>query len=115
LQLLEISQLVQPQDAEPPQVGVERIAFIDQQFAADNLVARSRVAGKIDPADEELVALVEPKREVDLVSSRNRLRLWLHQEVDVTEPAVEFAQLLESLLKFFGRKRVALLHPEHLR
>ena len=44
LQRLEISQLVQAQDAQPPQVRVKRVAFVNQQFAADHLVAGGGVA-----------------------------------------------------------------------
>ena len=47
---------------------VEHVAFVEQHFAADDLVARGGVAGEIDAADEELLAFVGGQREIDLVA-----------------------------------------------
>ncbi len=48
-------------------LGVEHVAFIEQDLAADHLVARGGVAGEIDAAHEELLAFVGGDREIDLV------------------------------------------------
>ena len=63
---LEITQLIQPQDAQLPQAVVEDLAFVDQQLAADHLIARGGVAGEIDAPHEELLAFVDRQRQVDL-------------------------------------------------
>ena len=68
LQHFEIAELVQAQDAEVPQLGIEHVAFVEQDFAADDLVARGGVAGEIDAADEELLAFVGGQGEIDLVA-----------------------------------------------
>ena len=67
----EIIQLVQAQKAEFPQIVAEHVAFIEQQFAADDFVARAGVAGEIDAPDEKLLLLVEGEREIDGLRCRH--------------------------------------------
>ena len=67
LQHFEVAELVEAQDAVVPQLGIEHVAFIEQDFAADDFVARGGVAREIDAADEELLAFVGGEGEIDLV------------------------------------------------
>jgi len=57
--------LVEAEEAEFPQVVAEHVAFAQKQLAANHLIASSRVAAELDPADEELFLLVEGKDQVD--------------------------------------------------
>ncbi len=91
LEDFEIAELVEAQDAQLPQVGIENIAFVDQQLAADHLVASGGVAGEIDAPDEELMALVEGQRQIDFVGIGDRLKGRLGHEIDIAELPVELA------------------------
>src|SRR4029077_15270111 len=46
-ELGEVIQLIQAQDAQLPRTLVEQLSFVDQQLAANNLVARGGVAGEV--------------------------------------------------------------------
>ena len=79
LQHFEVAELVEAQDAEIPELGVEHVAFVEQDLAADDLVARGGVAGEIDAADEELLAFVGGQGEIDLVACSGRCRSWARE------------------------------------
>jgi hypothetical protein len=67
LQHFEIAELVEAQNAVVPHLAVEQSPFVDQDLAADDLVARGGVPGEVDAADEELLAFVGGERQVDLI------------------------------------------------
>ncbi len=112
LQRLEVAELVQAQDAEVPQPGVEQVAFVDQQLAANHFIASGRVAGEIDAADEELLALVDGQIEVHFVRAAHWLRIGLHDEIDVPEFAVQLAHILYAFAQLGGGERIARRHLE---
>ena len=62
--LLEVAELIQPADAVFQRLGVEHAAFDQPHLAADDVVARRRVAREDDPVDEELLPLGETHRHV---------------------------------------------------
>jgi hypothetical protein len=68
LQHFEIAELVEPQNAVGPTARIEDVAFVQQDLAADDFVARGGVAREIDAPDEELLAFVGRQRQVDLVA-----------------------------------------------
>ena len=63
--LVEIIQLIQAQDADFPGALVEQLAFVDQQLAADDFVARGGVAAEIDAPDVILLLFVELHGHID--------------------------------------------------
>src|SRR5258707_9352483 len=65
LQGLEVAELVEAENADVPKARVEHVAFVDEQLAADHLVAGGVVAAEVDAPHEELLALVDGKRHVD--------------------------------------------------
>jgi len=65
LELVEIAELVQAQQAELPETRVVDLAFLESDFAADDLVARSGVALELDAAHVELFAFVHVDGEID--------------------------------------------------
>ena len=62
---IEIVQLVETKNAEFPGAIIKDIAFAEQQFAANDLIPGSCIAGEIDAANKVLFLLVEVEREVD--------------------------------------------------
>jgi hypothetical protein len=50
---------------------IEDVAFIEQEFAADHLVARGGVAHEIDAANEELPAFVGGDGDIHLIGVGN--------------------------------------------
>ncbi len=56
---LEIVELVEAEDADFPGALVEKLAFIEKQFAADDFVASGGVAAEVDAADVILLFFVE--------------------------------------------------------
>ena len=97
LQRLEVLELVEAQQAVLPELGVVDRAFVEHQFAADDLVARDGVALELDARDEELLALVD----VD-VQGHGLLLVVVAElgdgaEVDVAQAAVGLLQVVEAL------------------
>src|SRR5207237_10489030 len=88
-QNFEISELIQAQDAVIPQLGVEHVALIEKNFAADYLIARGGVAREIDAADEELLAFIGGQGEIDLVATGLEFKIGLGDEIDITEIAIQ--------------------------
>jgi hypothetical protein len=64
-ELLEVAELIEPADAVLQRLGVEHAALDQPHLAADDVVARGRVAGEGDAVDEVLLALLQPHRHVD--------------------------------------------------
>ena len=94
LQHFEVAELVQTEQRDLPQPRIEQVAFVNQHFAPDHLVARGGVARKIEPANKELLALVHVQRKVDLARfARIRIEVRLRHHVQEAELAVQLAQL----------------------
>ena len=74
---VEIIQLVEAKNAQFPGALIEDLAFVEQQFAADDFVAGGGVAAEIDAADKVLLLFVEIERQIDdfgvVVDIRNRV------------------------------------------
>ena len=62
---IEVVELIEAKDADFPGALVEELAFVEQQFAADDFVARGGVAAEVDAAD--VVLLFFEKRSVRLM------------------------------------------------
>ena len=112
LQRLEILQLVQPQQAEFPQVAVVDLAFFQRQFAADDFVARRGVALELDAADVELLAFVEIDPQADGLLLVVGFGIGDGREVDVAQRGVGFAQVLQAFADGFGVEDVAIFDLE---
>src|SRR5882762_2295107 len=97
LDLLEVIELVEAQEAEFPQVVAEHVAFAQQQLAANHFIASSRVAAEFNPADEELLLLVEGKRQVDRLRIVMDIRVRHGGKVDETVVAVQLGVVLNRL------------------
>src|SRR5206468_11804757 len=65
LERLEVAELIEPLYAELERFGVEDAALEETDLAADDVVARRRVAGERDAVDEELLPFLHPHRHVD--------------------------------------------------
>src|SRR5207249_11272027 len=61
--LVEIVELIEPQDAQLPVALVEELALIDEQLAPDDLVARRGVSAEVDPPNGVLLLLVKSHRD----------------------------------------------------
>jgi len=93
-------------------VVVKDVAFIQQDLAADDLVARGDVAREIDAAHEELFAFVGGQREVDLIGIGNHIEGRLRNEIDIAELAVELAHVLQTLAQLAGGEDISRRHAE---
>ena len=94
-----------------PKARVEHVAFVQQDLAADHLVARGGVAGEIDAAHEELLAFIGRQGEVDLVAA-GEIEGRLRHEIDESEFAVELAHLLQALAQLGCGEDIAFRHAE---
>ena len=93
---LEKVQLVQAQDAELPQAGVEHHAFIQQQLPADDLVASFSIAEELDAVHEKLLVGLEVKGDIDDAGLVVNIGLGDDGGVDEAELAIEFAVVLQG-------------------
>src|SRR5437764_14150957 len=73
--LIEITELVQALNAKFPSLFVIKLAFFEDQFAADDFVTSGCVALKLDAANRELLAFVDfdlPRNEFFLLIKSGR-------------------------------------------
>ena len=112
LELVEVAELVQAQQAQLPVTGVVDLAFFEGNFAADDFVAGGGVALELDAADVELLAFVDVDFQIDGLLLVVELGIGDGSEVNVAGFAVGFAQVLEALGDFFPAENVAVLHRE---
>src|SRR5579864_389573 len=96
-QRVEIVQLVQAKHADVPQAAVKNLAFLYQQFTADNAVTRCSVSLELDPADKIRLALfhfnIQGNHLFLIVNFSRRNR----RKVNVAKLAVRLAQVIQSL------------------
>src|SRR5580765_157887 len=122
LERLEITELVQPLDAELQRLGVEHAVFEQADLAPDHVVVRRDVADERDAVDEELLPFLHLHRHVDdwralflraavVIGLRRlegvgrlrlvrvgivaRLEIRVAGEFPVADAAVDFARFLE--------------------
>ncbi len=112
LELVEIAELVQAQQAEFPVARVVDLAFFQRNFAADDFVAGGGVALELDAAHVELLAFVHVDCQIDDLLLVVELGVGDGSEVDVAGFAVGFAQVLQTLGDFFAAENFAVLHGE---
>src|SRR5208282_5112106 len=105
---LEVVELIDPQNAELPEAVVEEVALVEQQLAADHLVARGGVAHKFDAADAVGLPQIELQGQVHHLGSLVHVRLRHRSEIDVAEISEEVLILLEGLAHLLGREDVSL-------
>ena len=113
LHRLEIIQLIQAQKAQLPQVVAEHVAFVEQEFAADDFVARAGVAGEIDAPDEELFLLVEGECQIDGLGVVVHFRVRHGGKIDEAEISVQLGVVLDGLADFGHAEDLALLDGEN--
>ncbi len=101
-----------PQQAQLPQIAVVNLAFFQRQFAADNLVARRRIALEFDAPDEELLAFVEIDAQADDLLFVVGFGVRDRREIDVAESGIRLAQVVESFADGFRVEHVAILDLE---
>ena len=97
LQLVEVSQLIQAQQAQLPEARVVDVAFFQRDLAPDHLVARGGVALELDAAHIELLAFVDVDVEKDQLLIVVELGVGNRSEVDVAQFAIGLAQVLDAL------------------
>ncbi|MEZ5284458.1 MAG: hypothetical protein R2712_06550 [Vicinamibacterales bacterium] len=106
LDVLEVPELVQAPDAELEGLRVEGAPLVEAHLAADDVVARGRVAGEGDAVDQILVSLGQPHRHVDGRLGRARDgpfrgllegQVGIAGELEVAAGAVEIPGLDEPL------------------
>ncbi len=68
--------------------------------------------GKVDSANEELLAFIDIERQVDLVCARERLRLRLGHHIDEAELAIQLPKVLHAFAKLSSREDIAFRHLE---
>jgi hypothetical protein len=79
--LLEEAEALECLAALPELLGREELLLLETHLAPDDLVARLRVPGDLDPVDDDLAAAVDLERDVDLL----RLGVDLGLRLDVGE------------------------------
>ena len=72
-QLFEVSQLIQPEQAQFPEPRVVYLSFFQSYFAADHFVAGGRVALKFNAPYIELLAFVDVNVEEDYFFSSSNV------------------------------------------
>ena len=110
---IEIIELVEAQDTQFPGAFVEKLAFIDQQLAADDFVTGGGITAEVDAADVVLLLFVELQSQIDnflvVVDVHGRFG------GEVNEPvfAIGVLVILEGFAKFVGGEDVALFQREN--
>ena len=87
MHLLEIAEPVQAAFAALDQGVVVGVAFADVEFAANDVIARARVADDVDAFDIDLRAVVDGEGERDLVRRFVALAVRAHIREGVAERA----------------------------
>ncbi len=113
--LIEITQLIQAQEAVLPGVAVEAAAFGHHQFAANHLVAGGGVAGELDAMNVEGLALLHVHRQVHHMGLFVRFRIGVGDKVDVAELSVQFAQIFQAFAQFGDVQHLPRLHAEDVK
>src|ERR1700722_7748272 len=114
LQLVEVSQLIQAQQAQFPKPGVIDVALFERDLAADYLVTGRSVALEFDAANVELLAFVHVDVEEDEFLLVVKTRFGYRSEIDVTLLAIGLAQVFQSLRHFFFAEDLSIFDGEEI-
>ena len=109
---VEVSQLVQAQQAQLPESRVVDASFLQRDLAPDHLVAGRSVAHKLDAAYIELLAFVDVDVEIDQFLFVVKPGFRHRREVDVAQLAVGLAQALQTLAHFLFAENISVLDGE---
>src|SRR6267143_1233163 len=112
LNVMEVMELVETQDADFPGVLVEELALIEKKFAADDFVAGGGVADKIDATDVILLLFVKAQGDVNALRGVVDIKLGLGGEVDEAVLAIRFGVVLHGFADFCGGEDVAVFEGE---
>ena len=88
------------------------MAFFQNNFPADDLIARRRVAFKLNAPHGKLLAFVEIDFEIDHFLRLIHFGVGQGSEVDVAQFAVSFAQGFDALADLLAVEDVAILNRE---
>ena len=110
---VEIIELVQAQQAEFPQIIAEHVAFAEQQFAADDFVARAGVAAELDAPHKKLLLLVEGEGQIDRLGVVMHIGVRHRREVDEPVVSVELCVIFDRFADFRDAENFALLDREN--
>src|SRR5439155_21359805 len=105
--LVEVIELIEAQDAKFPETLVEELALVNHKLAANDFVARSGVAAKVDAANKILLLFVEAQGQVNDLGGIVDFSIGLGGEIDESIFAVDFAVSLEGFGAFFRVEDVA--------
>ena len=108
--LLEEAQLIQPLQAELPQALVVNLAFLQRDLAADDLVASGGIALELDSPHIKLLALVHVDIEEDQLLFFVEGGVGNRSEVDVSQLAIGFAQVLQTFGDLAAVEDIAVFH-----
>src|SRR6185437_16303055 len=109
LQRIEVVQVIEPHDAQVPQLAVVNLAFLQRQFAADHIVARNGVALELNPGNVELFAFIDIDVEADRLVGIIEVRDRSSHEIDVSEGPVCFLEILQPFAELRGVEIVSIL------
>jgi len=108
----EIVELIEAEDADFPSALVEKLALVEEQFAADDLVAGGGVAAEVDTANVVLLFFIEAHGDVNALGGIVDIETGFGGEVDETVLAVGFAIVFNRFADLRGREDVALVERE---
>ncbi len=112
LDRVEVPELIQPQQAQFPQPVVEHLAFIQQQFAADDLVSRRGVPRKFNAPHEKLFLLIQHQRQIHYFLVVIHIEGRLCGEIDVSVLAIQLAERIERFADLIRVEDITLLQRE---
>ena len=112
LQRIEIVELVQTQKTQLPEMAVVDRALFEQQFAANDEIARYCIALELDARDIEGLALIDIDVEGDGLFRFVDAGSGDADEVDVAELTVGFLQVLQAFAEDGGVEPIAVLDGE---
>ncbi len=92
---------------------MKHVAFIQQQLAADDFVARPGVSGEINAPHEELLLLVEGEGQIDGLRGVVHFRIRHGGKIDEPEISVQLGVVLDGLAHFGHAEDLALLDREY--
>src|SRR5579862_4254700 len=93
LKLIEVSELVQAEQAQLPQAGVIDVAFFEGDFTANDLIARGGIALELDAPHKELLAFIDVNIQKNLLLIVVEMGIGNRSEVDVAKLSVGLTQI----------------------
>src|SRR5271156_324218 len=112
LQLVEISQLIQAQQAQLPEPRIVDVAFLQRDLAPNHFIAGGGIALEFDAPDVELLAFIHVDIKEDLLLVLIEMSIGHRSEVDIALRAIGLAQIFQSLGYFIFAEDVAIFDGE---